>query len=276
MRHLAKGIAAPLEGAKAAAQIAFDAADWRRVTGGVLEEGVAEEMGPEGIELVREEQVGLVALGILAKGRGEPAQPVHARTRTRATCREGCVEQGGVLHDQAVVWPEYRGGIRAKARQSAEVLDNGALWQPSPATLQKDLLGRGPELGNEEGPGLRTRQRSQLSSRTRPARVEESTRLTGWSGYCSTTALTFAMAARLVRRAGESAKARAKAAERRMATRYRLTNAWEGAAVMRSLTARVRGEDCQQWSDGPMLLTREAQVQPTAAGAAPSNSMSHP
>ena len=112
--------------------------------------------------------------------------------------------------------------------------------------------------------------------RTRPARVVESARLTGWSGYCSTTALTFAMAARLVRRAGESAKARAKAAERRMATRYRLTNAWEGAAVMRSLTARVRGEDCQQWSDGPMLLTREAQVQPTAAGSAPSNSMSHP
>ena len=93
MRHhfaeLAKGIAAPLEGAKVAAQIAFDAADWRRVTGGVLEEGVAVEMGPKGIELVREEQVGLVALGVLAKGRGEPAQPVHARTRTRATCREG-------------------------------------------------------------------------------------------------------------------------------------------------------------------------------------------
>ena len=118
MRHyfaeLAKGIAAPLEGAKVAAQIAFDAADWRWVTG--LEEGVAEEMGPEGIELVREEQVGLVALGILAKGRGEPAQPAHARTRTRATCREGCVERGGVLHDQAVVWPEYRGGIKTKAR----------------------------------------------------------------------------------------------------------------------------------------------------------------
>ena len=40
MRHyfaeLAQGIAAPLEGAKVAAQIAFDAADWRWVTGASL------------------------------------------------------------------------------------------------------------------------------------------------------------------------------------------------------------------------------------------------